>query len=79
MNKENSTIVFSPDSGFLGQMFDAVRAEGLGTVAVQDFDIDRLREMAPESEISPNLPESERQRLEEDAQSGAAASEDATN
>ena len=27
----------------------------------------RLREMAPETEISPDLPESERRRLEEDA------------
>lgn len=67
MNEENSTLVFSPNSEFLGQMFDAVRADGLGQVALEDIDIDRLRDMAPETEISPDLPESERQRLEEDA------------
>lgn len=66
--KENSTLVFSPDSDFLGPLFEAVRAEGLGEVAVQEIDIDRLREMAPESEISPDLPESERQRLQEEAE-----------
>uniref|UniRef100_UPI003B523B84 protease modulator HflC n=1 Tax=Roseovarius indicus TaxID=540747 RepID=UPI003B523B84 len=67
MNQENSTIVFSPQSEFLGPMFDAVRADGLGEVAVDEIDLDRLREMAPETEISPDLPESERRRLEEDA------------
>ena len=67
MNEENSTIVFSPSSEFLGPMFDAVRADGLGEVAVDEIDLDRLREMAPETEISPDLPESERRRLEEDA------------
>ncbi|KZY30483.1 protease modulator HflC [Roseovarius sp. HI0049] len=67
MNEENSTIVFSPNSEFLGPMFEAVRADGLGEVAVDEIDMDRLREMAPETEISPDLPESERRRLEEDA------------
>ena len=84
LNKQNSTMVFSPDSEFLGQMFDAVRAEGLGTVIVEDIDIDELREMAPESEISPDLPESERRRLEEDAEqqglsTGDSTGDDATN
>ncbi|MEQ8293013.1 MAG: protease modulator HflC [Roseovarius sp.] len=67
MNEENSTIVFSPNSEFLGQMFEAVRADGLGEVAIEEIDMERLREMAPETEISPDLPESERRRLEEDA------------
>lgn len=65
LNKDNSTLVFSPESGFLGQMFGSIRADGLGQIAEQEFDIERLREMAPEATISPNLPEAERQRLEE--------------
>ncbi len=81
MDSNNSTLVFSPESEFLGQMFDAIRADGLGAVALQDVDIDQLREMAPESEISPDLPEAERRRLEEDAaaQEAEASGEDATN
>lgn len=75
MNEENSTIVFSPESGFLSQMFEAVRADGLGEVALEEFDMEQLREMAPETEISPDLPESERQRLEEDAAEMEAAEE----
>ncbi|MDW3118193.1 MAG: protease modulator HflC [Roseovarius pacificus] len=63
---ENSTLVFSPDSEFLSELFRSVRADGLREVAIDDIDIDRLREMAPDMEISPDLPESERQRLEEE-------------
>lgn len=63
---ENSTLVFSPDSEFLSELFRSVRAGGLREVAIDDIDIDRLREMAPDMEISPDLPESERQRLEEE-------------
>ena len=76
LDKNNTTLVFSPDSEFLGQMFDAVRAAGLGKVTMNELDIDRLRDMAPESEISPDLPESERRRLEEDAESEAEAAQD---
>jgi len=81
MNKENSTIVFSPKSGFLGQMFDSVRADGLGEIELEEVDIDKLREMAPESEISPDLPESERRRLEEEGGvvPDTDTQEDATN
>jgi membrane protease subunit HflC len=79
MNRENSTIVFSPDSGFLGQMFEAVRAEGLGSVTLQDIDLDALRDMAPESEISPDLPEAEQRRLEQEAQEQEDAEAGATN
>lgn len=68
LDSQTSTVVFSPDSEFLGAMFDAVRAEGLGEVDVGGVSIEELREMAPTSEISPNLPESERRRLEEDAE-----------
>ncbi|MGJ8604191.1 MAG: protease modulator HflC [Marivita sp.] len=78
LNKETSTLVFSPNSQFLGQMFGAIRADGLGSVEVQEFDIERLRQMAPEATISPNLPEAERERLEEQMEEQAPA-EDATN
>jgi membrane protease subunit HflC len=78
LNKDNSTMVFSPDSEFLGQMFGAVRADGLGPIAATEFDVERLRDMAPEATISPNLPEVERQRLEEELENQAPA-EDATN
>ena len=79
LNKDTSTLVFSPDSQFLGQMFGAIRADGLGQIAVQEFDIESLREMAPEATISPNLPEAERQRLEQQLEEQAAPVEDATN
>ncbi|WP_372610971.1 protease modulator HflC [Aquicoccus sp.] len=76
MNEENSTIVFSPNSGFLSQMFDSVRAEGLGEVEMDDLDVDTLREMAPQGEISPDLPEMERERLEEDGLEPPSEDED---
>lgn len=67
LNKENSMMVFSPKTEFLNPLFAPIQAEGLGRVKVHDLDVDKLREMAPESEISPDLPEEERKRLEEDA------------
>ena len=70
LQSENSTLVFSPDSEFLTEMFGAIRADGLGRVDIEDIDIDSLREMAPEMEVSPDLPETERQRLEEQATEG---------
>lgn len=75
---ENSTLVFSPDSEFLSELFRSVRAGGLREVAIDDIDIDRLREMAPDMEISPDLPESERQRLEEEEEEEDARSDDDT-
>ncbi|MCR9111784.1 MAG: protease modulator HflC [Rhodobacteraceae bacterium] len=66
LKSENSTLVFSPSSGFLAEMFDSVRATGVGAGSIENIDIETLREMAPAVEISPDLPESERQRLEED-------------
>ena len=71
MQPGNSTLVFSPNSEFLTEMFSAIRAGGLGSVDVDGIDIDKLREMAPEQQISDDLPEAERQRLEQE-QSGAA-------
>lgn len=67
LQSENSTIVFSPDSEFLTEMFGSIRAEGLGEVDIDDIDIDALRDMAPDMEVSPDLPETERERLEERA------------
>ncbi|SHM55422.1 protease FtsH subunit HflC [Roseovarius litoreus] len=68
---DNSTLVFSPDSDFLSEMFNAVRADGLVATDSIGIDIERLREMAPEVQISPDLPEAERQRMEEETQSGS--------
>ncbi len=79
LNEENSTIVFSPNSGFLSQMFGAVRADGLGKVEMESIDVDRLRDMAPKSEISPDLPEMERERLKEEGLEPAAENEDGSN
>ncbi len=79
MNKDNSTLVFSPNSGFLGQMFEAVRADGLSSVELEAFDMDALRELAPESEISPNLPEEEQRRMQEEADALEGSGEEATN
>lgn len=67
LQSENTTLVISPNSPFIQPMFEALRAEGLGATTVDSEALDRLREMTPEPEISPDLPELERQRLEEEA------------
>ncbi len=69
IQSENSTLVLSPDSPFVQPMFEALRAEGLGATTVDSDALERLREMAPETQISPDLPEQERLRLEEEASS----------
>lgn len=80
LNKDNSTMVFSPNSSFIGEMFQAVRAEGLTSVDLGTFDLDSLRDLVPESEISPDLPEEEQQRLQEEAEAAREATgEGATN
>lgn len=80
MKSENSSLVFSPKSEFLSEMFSSIRARGLGRVAVDHIDIDKLREMAPEPEISEDLPELERQRLEQEQSGGATeAADEAAN
>lgn len=76
----NTTLVFSPNSEFLAEMFSTIRAGGLGNVDVDGIDIDTLREMAPEQQISDDLPEAERQRLEQeqsDAEGDRAGATDA--
>ena len=65
LQQQNSTLVISPDSEFAGPLFEAIRAQGLGEVRTESLDLEGLRELAPESEVSPDLPESERQRIEE--------------
>ncbi|WP_116599166.1 protease modulator HflC [Primorskyibacter marinus] len=56
MQEQNSTLVISPDSDLLSPMFGAIRAEGLGAVNVDNMDVEKLRQMAPESPGAPNLP-----------------------
>ncbi|MHA7873896.1 protease modulator HflC [Roseivivax sp.] len=64
LQRDNSTLVISPKSEFVGPLFDAIRAEGLSAVKISDTDIERLRELAPETEISPDLPESARDQID---------------
>ena len=75
IQSNNSTLVLSPDSPFVQPMFEALRAEGLGATTIDGEALERLRELAPETEISPDLPEEERQRLEEDAENPDDGSE----
>jgi membrane protease subunit HflC len=72
MAQENSTIVISPTSDFVSPLFDAIRAEGLGEVSVEGLDLEGLRNMVPQTEISPDLPPEAREQLE------APASEEQT-
>jgi membrane protease subunit HflC len=62
--QENSTIVISPTSDFVSPLFEAIRAEGLGEVSVEGLDLEGLREMVPQTEISPDLPAEAREQLE---------------
>jgi len=66
MQQDNSTLVISPNSEFVGALFSAIRAEGLGAVSMDGIDLEGLRDLAPETELSPDLPEAERERLEGD-------------
>ncbi len=68
MQQGNSSLVISPNSEFVRSMFEAVRADGLGVVNMEDLDIERLRDMAPEIQVSPDLPQAERERLEADTE-----------
>lgn len=64
LQQQNSTMVISPDSELVAPLFDAVRADGLNAVEEIDLDIETLREMAPETGTSPDLPEDARQQLD---------------
>ncbi|MCM2560798.1 protease modulator HflC [Lutimaribacter sp. EGI FJ00015] len=64
LNADNSTIVLTPDSDFISAMFGAIRAEGLLAEAVETMSTDELRELAPKSELSEDLPAEAREQLE---------------
>jgi membrane protease subunit HflC len=66
MQQETSTIVLSPDSEFVSELFGAIRAEGLGEVRLDGLDLEGIRRLVPETRISPDLPEAERERIEAD-------------
>ena len=71
LQQSNSTMVISPDSALVAPLFDAVRAEGLNAVEDIDLDIEKLRSMAPEAGMSPDLPDDARQQLEAPADAPA--------
>jgi modulator of FtsH protease HflC len=58
--------VLSPDSEFVSELFGAIRAEGLGEVRLDGLDLEGIRRCVPETRISPDLPEAERERIEAD-------------
>jgi modulator of FtsH protease HflC len=64
MQQQNSTLVISPDSAFVAALFDSIRAVGLGEVRTEGMDLEGLRRLAPESEVSPDLPPEALQQLE---------------
>jgi membrane protease subunit HflC len=64
LQQENSTIVLSPESPFVAELFGAVRAEGLGEVRLEGLDLEQLRRLVPQTEISPDLPAEAREQLE---------------
>jgi modulator of FtsH protease HflC len=66
MQQDTSTIVLSPDSEFVSELFGAIRAEGLGEVRLEGLDLEGIRRLVPETRISPDLPEAERERIEAD-------------
>ena len=47
LRKDNSTLVLSPDSEFARPLFDAIRADGLGELSVDENAMERLRQLAP--------------------------------
>ncbi|ETX16188.1 protease [Roseivivax halodurans JCM 10272] len=79
LQRDNSTLVLSPDSEFVGPLFEAIRAEGLEGVEISDTDVERLRELAPQSEISPDLPDSAREEIERSTQEAEREIEERRN
>ncbi|UMA63724.1 protease modulator HflC [Roseivivax marinus] len=79
LQRDNSTLVISPDSEFVGPLFEAIRAEGLSAVEISDTDVERLRELAPQSEISPDLPDSAREEIERSAEEAERQIEERAN
>lgn len=68
MQQRNSTLVISPNSEFVEPLFQALRAEGLAPVQIEGTRIDDIRQLVPEQEISPDLPDEAREQLERDAE-----------
>ncbi len=64
LNSDTSTIVLTPGSDFISAMFDAVRAEGLLAEGAETLSPEQLRELAPQSEVSEDLPEEAREQIE---------------
>jgi membrane protease subunit HflC len=64
LQQQNSTLVLSPDSEFVRALFQAVRADGLGAVNMDGIDINRLRELVPDVNVSPDLPPEALEQLE---------------
>ena len=64
MQSDSSTLVIAPDSPLIGPLFQAIQAEGLSAVNISDTDVERLRELAPDSQVSPDLPDSAREEIE---------------
>ena len=54
LQRDNSTLVISPDSEFVGPLFEAIRAEGLSAVEISDTDVEQARAM-----ISMGIPKAE--------------------
>ncbi|OWU85199.1 protease [Oceanicola sp. 22II-s10i] len=79
MAEDTSTLVIAPDSPLIGPLFDAIRADGLTSVNISDTDVQRLRELAPESQVSPDLPDSAREEIERSNQESERAIEGRTN
>lgn len=64
MNSATSTIVLTPESGFISPMFEALRADGLLAESEGLLSTDDLRDLAPDNEVSEDLPPEAREQLE---------------
>lgn len=79
MQQQNSTIVISPNSEFVRAMFEAVRADGLTEVSMEGLDLEALRQFVPQTEVSPDLPPEERERLENETEAAPETGSVETN
>lgn len=79
LQTETSTLVISPDSPLIGPLFEAIRADGISAVNISDTDVERLRQLAPDSSISPDLPDSARDEIERSNEEMERSMEDRSN
>lgn len=56
---DNSTLVLSPDSEFARPLFEAIRAEGLSELTVDEGVMERLRELSPPAADTTEAPASQ--------------------